>query len=61
MKLRYFEIPMFVEVSSVINQYALETDVSGGVGWGDFRTLSVGAHGKYADRPTITYSPVLGK
>ncbi|TDJ70387.1 MAG: hypothetical protein E2O39_10090 [Planctomycetota bacterium] len=60
-KLRYVEIPMFMEVSSVINQYSLEGNVSVGRTWGDsdFGIAAVGA--RFSDRPTITYSPVLGK
>jgi hypothetical protein len=64
-RLRYMEAPVFVDVSSVINQYLLSGQVQAGVGFnnsfssGD--TGSVGAGGRWEDRPTITYSPISGK
>ena len=62
-KIRYADAPVFMEVSSVINQYALEGQVSGGLNWnmplvGDAQTL--GGAARYADRPTITYLPLQG-
>jgi hypothetical protein len=64
-RLRYMEAPIFVDVSSVINQYSLSGQVSAGLGFnnsfssGD--TGSLGAAGRWEDRPTITYSPISGK
>ncbi len=65
-KLRYADMPLFVEVSSVVSGYTLEgrIDASGAIGsqtsaTGDFINLEAGA--KYVDRPTITYSPISGK
>jgi len=60
LQLRYMEIPNFVEVSSVVNQYALETDVRGNVSWGDPRIYNAAAGAKFSDRPTITYIPIAG-
>ncbi len=64
-KLRYGDTPIFLETSSIVNQYLLETEVNAGV---DFRSggllgdvASVGGRAKYADRPTITYVPLTGK
>jgi hypothetical protein len=63
-KMRYGDAPTFLEVSSVINQYSLEGQIelgakfSGGL-LGDSQT--VGGTGKYADRPTITYNPLMGE
>lgn len=63
--LRYVEAPVFVNVSSVINQYSLEGEVALGVGsnssliGGD--TMTIGGAGRYADRPTITYIPIAGQ
>jgi len=63
--LRYMEAPVFVDVSSVINQYALSGNVQAGVGFnnsfssGDTGALSAG--GRWEDRPTITYTPISGK
>jgi hypothetical protein len=63
--LRYMETPMFLEVASVINTYSVEGELSGGLGWGTAftggDTQTLGARGKWADRPTITYAPVSGQ
>jgi hypothetical protein len=64
-RMRYIEAPVFVDVSSVINQYILEGTVNLGAGWntaftGD-HTANVGAAGRFSDRPTITYTPISGK
>jgi len=44
--------------------YSLETQVSGGFGYGtafdSSNTASVGAGGRFTDRPTITYTPKTG-
>ena len=62
-RLRYLDAPVFLRVSSIINQYSLEGTVSlggsntDGIG-GDTRT--VGGTGRWADRPTITYTPLSG-
>jgi hypothetical protein len=64
-RLRYMEAPVFVHVSSIINQYALSGNVQAGVGFnnsfssGD--TGTIGAGGRWEDRPTITYSPISGR
>jgi hypothetical protein len=64
-RLRYREAPVFLNVASVINQYSLEGQVSAGLGFGSSFTggdsQSLGASGRWADRPTITYSPVSGQ
>ncbi|MHC4942804.1 MAG: hypothetical protein ACYTG7_07260 [Planctomycetota bacterium] len=63
-KLRYGDAPVFLEVASVINQYALETEVSASASWNAFLptdSQSVGGKGRYSDRPTITYNPMLGR
>lgn len=64
-KLRYADMPLFVEVASVVSGYTLESSVnvggkttSAGGGIGD--TLTLGTARKYTDRPTITYSPITG-
>ncbi len=65
-KIRYADMPLFVEVASVVSGYTLEGSVnlSGTVSsedavQGDF--LSLGTAGKYTDRPTITYAPITGQ
>jgi len=64
-RLRYVEAPVFVNVSSVINQYSLEGEVALGAGLNtsiaDGNTLTLGGAARYADRPTITYTPVTGQ
>ena len=62
-RLRYLEAPVFLRVSSIINQYSLEGTVSlGGTSTtgvaGDARTI--GGSGRWMDRPTITYAPLSG-
>jgi hypothetical protein len=64
-KIRYADMPLFVEVASVVSGYTLEgsVDLSGTLSsddaeQGDF--LSMETAGKYTDRPTITYSPITG-
>jgi hypothetical protein len=65
-KIRYADMPLFVEVASVVSGYTLEGSVNlGGTAssssavQGDF--LSLGTQGKYTDRPTITYAPITGQ
>jgi hypothetical protein len=63
-KLRYVDMPVFVDVGSIVSGYTLETQVSGRLGWGDSLTggdsQGLGAGGRYTDRPTITYMPKTG-
>jgi hypothetical protein len=63
-KLRYVDMPVFIEVGQIVAGYTLETEVSGNVGFGNSFTggdaQSFGASGKYTDRPTITYTPKTG-
>ena len=64
-KLRYFDAPVFLEVSSVIGSYTLESDVSLSSRIFPFSRTDtfheLGAAGKYTDHPTISYTPVTGK
>jgi hypothetical protein len=71
-KARYGHAPVFLDVASVITQYALQTQANIGASFqspltnrftGDAfaNTLSLGASGSYTDRPTITYSPLTGE
>lgn len=64
-KLRYADVPLFLEVASVVAGYSLESSVdllttipepdAGATGW------QFGAGGTFTDRPTITYVPILGQ
>jgi len=63
-KLRYSDAPVFLDVSSIITQYSLETSVNARVSWDEFvrgNSQALGATGRYVDRPTITYSPLTGE
>jgi len=65
-KLRYAETPVFVDVTSVISQYAIEGQINLGATLnnplaGGSDTQSVGGIGRYIDRPTITYAPLSGE
>jgi hypothetical protein len=66
LKVRYSHAPVFMDVASVINSYSLEGDITLGgqvapVGRAGDTFASVGATGRYADRPTITYQPLAGE
>jgi hypothetical protein len=61
--LRYAEAPMFLKVTSVINQYSLEGSVSAAAPPYELQAAAappVGVRGRYADRPTVTYMPLTG-
>lgn len=64
-KLRYADMPLFVEVASIVSGYTLERSASvlgsanlasGSLG----DSLSLGGSSKFTDRPTITYAPITG-
>jgi hypothetical protein len=67
-KVRYTDAPVFMDVASVINSYEVAGEVNfrGQVAdkfnnalAGD-QIISLGATGRYADRPTISYQPLSG-
>ena len=60
-KTRYQDAPVFMDVSSVICQYALESEINLGFTWQEMNTQTLGGKGRYTDRPTITYSPLTGE
>lgn len=64
LKVRYSDAPVFMDVASVISSYSVEGEISlsgqyAPVNRGD-TFGNVGATGRYADRPTITYQPLSG-
>ena len=62
-KIRYLDAPVFLDVASVISQYAVEGKIDLGASWNDpilGDSQMLGGSGKYTDRPTITYSPLTG-
>lgn len=65
-KIRYMDLPVFVDVASIVAGYSLQTGVTvGGVAsstgavQGDYGSL--GGQAIYIDRPTITYVPLTGE
>lgn len=65
-KIRYVDLPVFVDVSSVVAGYSLQTGVtmtgvlsSEGAVQGNYG--SIAGQGIYTDRPTITYVPMTGE
>jgi len=64
-KLRYFDTPTFLDVSTVISSYQLQSEVS--FGREIFPNAAVdtnrsfGLTGIYTDRPTISYAPLTGE
>lgn len=65
-KLRYVDLPVFVDVANIVSGYSLQTGVtaSGTIAsptavQGDF--ASIGGQAVYTDRPTITYVPLTGE
>ena len=66
-KLRYMDLPVFVDVSSIVAGYSIEmgVNVKGGVSSGGTGSLGdyigVGGQALYTDRPTVTYVPLTGE
>lgn len=67
-KIRYADMPLFVEVSSIVSGYTLEssvnlsgTHIGSGSSVAGNEIFSLGGSGKFSDRPTITYKPITGK
>lgn len=62
-KLRYGDAMIFVDITSIINQYSVagevrvnaQDDFSGG------GFVNAGTTGRYEDRPTISYAPMTGE
>jgi len=67
-KLRYGDTPFFLDVASITNSYGLETQVNMGASWwshvigaGASNSQTLSGSSRYTDKPTITYSPLLGQ
>jgi len=65
-KIRYIEMPLFVDVASIVSGYTLQSSVNLGgtvssesAVQGDF--VNLGTSGTFIDRPTITYTPITGE
>jgi hypothetical protein len=61
-KFRYLDPPIFVDVGQIVSGYTMESTVSAGVAASHDSpdVLTLGAAGRYTDRPTITYTPLTG-
>ncbi len=64
-RIRYVESPIFLTISTVVNQYSIEGSIDAGFGWafggtGPGTTNTIGGESRYYDRPTITYAPMNG-
>lgn len=61
-KLRYGDVPVFLDVSSVIASSALESQVNATANFfpAAANNQSLGGYSRYTDRPTISYSPLTG-
>jgi hypothetical protein len=67
-KLRYFDPPTFLDVSSIINQYGIENQVNADARWywpipsaSYGASAGAGGYSRYSDKPTITYTPLSGQ
>jgi hypothetical protein len=65
-KIRYVDLPVFVDVASVVSGYSLESTVSaaGAFTGGDNNLGNTGTlvgSARFTDRPTITYVPMTGE
>ena len=65
-KLRYMDLPVFVDVASIVSGYSMQTGVSvnGTLSSENAiqgNSLVAGGQAIYTDRPTITYLPMTGQ
>jgi len=64
-RLRYFDTPVFLDITSVVSSYTVQGELSLGARLfphalaGRYREL--GASATYIDRPTISFTPVTGR
>ncbi len=65
-KLRYMDLPVFVDVASLVSGYSIQTGVNLNGTVSSERAVqgnlaSIGGQAVYTDRPTITYVPLTGE
>jgi hypothetical protein len=65
-KIRYMDLPVFVDVASIVAGYSLQTGVSVNGVLSSQNAVqgnygSIGGQAVYTDRPTITYVPMTGE
>lgn len=61
LKTRYVDAPVFMEVDSVISQYAIEAELGIEIAPSESDDNLLLGKGKYTDRPTISYTPITGE
>jgi hypothetical protein len=64
-KIRYVDLPVFVDVASIVSGYSMQTGVSVNGTFSSEKAVqgnyaSIGGQAIYTDRPTITYVPMTG-
>jgi len=65
-KLRYMDLPVFVDVASIVSGYSMQTGVSVNGTLSSEKAIqgnyaAIGGQAIYTDRPTITYVPMTGE
>jgi len=63
-RLRYYDSPFFLEVSSVTNQFTLRNLATASIkipGFDKTNPMSLGGETQWTNQPTIQYSPLQGK
>src|SRR6266404_8235208 len=65
-KLRYMDLPVFVDVASIVSGYSMQTGVSVNGSLSSKTAIqgnyvAAGGQAVYTDRPTITYVPMTGE
>jgi len=63
-RLRYYDSPFFLEVSSVTSQFTMRNLASAGIhipGFDKINPVNIGAETQWTNQPTIQYSPLQGK
>ena len=69
-KLRYSDAPVFLDVGQIVSGYTLQStfsaagnifNSSGVVPGVPSSSIGLGAQGQFIDRPTITYTPLMGE
>jgi hypothetical protein len=60
-KTRYLDAPIYMDIDSVISQYAIEGELGVDLAPSFTENNLLFGSGTFADRPTITYSPLTGE
>jgi len=60
-KTRYLDVPIYMDIDSVISQYAIEGELGFELAPSLNENNLLLGKGTFADRPTITYSPLTGE